>query len=375
MITRFLEEQLKNVSTDKAIVLLGARQAGKTTLIERVFGKGGDTLWLNGDDSDVRDLFENISSTRLKALIGEHKTLVVDEAQRIADIGLKLKLVTDAIPGVRLVASGSSSFDLANKLNEPLTGRKREFILYPISFGEMVAHHGLLDELRLLPHRLVFGYYPEVVSCPGEEREALHELSESYLYKDILTLEKIKKSERLTRLLKALAYQVGSQVSFSELSRLCGLDAKTVEKYITVLEQAYIIFRLASFSRNLRNELKASRKIYFWDNGIRNAVVADFRAAENRDDVGKLWENFVISERLKRNEYIRRFANCWFWRTQQQQEVDYIEELDGELRAWEFNWNPMAKLKHPKVFLSAYPDCSFEVIHRENIADFLLENP
>ncbi|MDR3295130.1 MAG: ATP-binding protein [Clostridiales Family XIII bacterium] len=372
MIHRILETAIRDsAGNGKAVILLGARQVGKTTLVRELFSAPG-TLWLNGDEPDVRAMFSEITSTRLRAVIGAHKTVVIDEAQRIADIGVKLKLITDQMPDVRLVATGSSSFDLARQVSEPLTGRKRTFRLYPLSFAEMAAHHGLMDETRLLPHRLVFGCYPEVVTSPGSERDALRELSDSYLYKDVLSWDRVKKSEKLTHLLRALAFQIGAQVSYAELAQLCGLDSKTVEKYVVILEQAFVIFRLGSFSRNLRNELKASRKIFFTDNGIRNAVIADFRPVENRDDVGKLWENFLISERFKRNHYAGNFANAWFWRTQQQQETDYLEEIDGRLAAYEFKWNPAAKAKKPKSFLEAYPNSSFEVVHRENFHAFVL---
>jgi predicted AAA+ superfamily ATPase len=235
----------------------------------------------------------------------------------------------------------------------------------------MVNHHGLLSETNLLPHRLIYGYYPDVVNSPGIERSLLQELSDSYLYKDILAFDKIKKSEQLTRLIRALAFKIGAQVSYTELGQICGLDNKTVEKYITILEHAFVIFRLGSYSRNLRNELKASRKIYFTDNGIRNALIADFRPMELRDDVGKLWENFLVSERFKQNEYTGSYANPWFWRTQAQQEIDYIEEKDGFLSAFEFKWNPTAKAKQPRAFQEAYPNSSFSVIHKNNFTDFL----
>jgi len=373
MIARTIEPVIRSaISSGKAVILLGARQVGKTTLATTLFGSQAGALWLNGDEPDVRALFENINSTRLRAIIGEAKTLVLDEAQRISDIGIKLKLITDQIKNVQLFATGSSSFNLANLINEPLTGRKRELVLYPLSFGEMVAYHGLLNETRLLEHRLVFGYYPEVVNSPGDERKVLNEISDSYLYKDILALDQIKKSEKMMRLLRALAFQIGSQVSFNEIGQLCGLDHKTIERYISVLEQAFVIFRLGSYSSNLRNELKHSRKIYFIDNGVRNSIIADYRPIELRDDIGKLWENFLVSERLKRNSYLENYANSWFWRTHQQQEIDYIEELDGRLYAYEFKWNPSAKPKRVKEFLAAYPDNSFHVVHRDNFDEFLL---
>jgi predicted AAA+ superfamily ATPase len=298
--------------------------------------------------------------------------VVLDEAQRIKDIGVKLKLITDQLPDIQLIVTGSSSFDLANQVNEPLTGRKWEYHMYPLSFAEMAAHHGLLDEKRLIPHRLVYGYYPDVVNHPGEEREILKLLSDSYLYKDILMWEQIKKPEKLVKLLQALAFQIGSKVSYSELGQTCGLDAKTIEKYIVLLEQCFVIFRLGSFSRNLRNELKNSRKIYFYDTGIRNAVIADFSIPETRRDTGALWENFLISERKKKLAYSHLWKNTWFWRTVSQQEIDYLEEGDGVLQAFEFKWNPGAKYKKPRTFLEAYPECTITLITPDNADEFLL---
>ena len=373
MITRAIEDRIhKEMSVGKkAVILLGARQVGKTTLLRSLFAESGEFLWLNGDTSNDRLLLTTQSVEQLRVVIGKHKGLVIDEAQRVQDIGIVLKLIIDNIPSLKVIATGSSSFDLSNRTSEPLTGRKRQFQLFPFSFSEMVQHHGLHSEKNLIPHRLIYGYYPDIVNSSGEERHLLQELSDSYLYKDILVLEKVKKSEQLTRLLRALAFQIGSQVSYTELGQLCGLDNKTVEKYITILEQTYVIFRLGSYSRNLRNELKASRKIYFTDNGIRNALIADFRSIELRDDVGKLWENFLVSERFKRNEYTQIYANPWFWRTQTQQEIDYIEEQDGQLSAFEFKWNPAAKIKQPKAFKEAYPNSSFTVIHRDNAEAFL----
>jgi hypothetical protein len=374
MVTRIIEDSIRTEISigRKAVILLGARQVGKTTLLRTLFAESGEYLWLNGDTLNDRLLLTTQSVEQLHAIIGKKKILVIDEAQRVPDIGIVLKLIIDNIPQLKVIATGSSSLDLSNRIAEPLTGRKRQFKLFPFSFSEMVQHHGILSEKNLIPHRLIYGYYPDIVNSPGEERQLLQELSDSYLYKDILALDKIKKSEHLTRLLRALAFQLGSQVSYTELGQLCGLDNKTVEKYITILEQTYVIFRLGSYSRNLRNELKASRKIYFIDNGIRNALIADFRPIKLRDDVGKLWENYLVSERFKRNEYSGSYANPWFWRTQAQQEIDYIEEKDGQLSAFEFKWSPTAKAKQPKAFQVAYPNSSFSVIHRDNVTDFLL---
>ncbi|MDP4272570.1 MAG: ATP-binding protein [Bacteroidota bacterium] len=373
MIERTLKKTIKDrLGKGKAIILMGARQVGKTTLLRELFPVSEETLWLNGDEMDVRALFEHITSIRLKYIFEGKRNVVIDEAQRIADIVLKLKLITDQIPGIQLIATGSSSFDLANKVNEPLTGRKWEYRMYPLSFAEMVLHHGLLDEKRLLPHRLVYGYYPDVVNNPGNEKEILKQLSDSYLYKDILMWEQIKKPDKLLKLLQALAFQVGSQVSYSELGQISGLDYKTVEKYIVLLEQCFVIFRLGSFSRNLRNELKTSKKIYFYDNGIRNALIADFSLAESRKDIGALWENFLVSERKKKLGYDMLWRNSWFWRTKEQKEIDYIEEGDGQLKTFEFKWNPGAKWKTPSRFLANYEGSTFDVIHPDNMEDFLL---
>ncbi len=368
-----LEKNIKDkLHKGKAIILTGARQVGKTTLLKDLFGNKDDSVWLNGDEPDVQIFFENISGTRLKAVFGNKRVVIIDEAQKIADVGSRLKLITDEIKNVQLIATGSSSFDLANKVNEPLTGRKWEYKMFPLSFAEMVNHHGLLEEQRMIPHRLVYGYYPEIVTHPGEEKELLKQLSDSYLYKDILMWEQIQKPDGLLKLLQALAYQVGSQVSYNELGQMCRLDSKTVEKYIILLEQIFVIFRLNSFSRNLRNELKFSKKIYFYDNGIRNSLINNFSQPENRQDTGALWENFLVSERMKHLHYTNRWSNCWFWRTKEQKEIDYIEEVDGELTACEFKWSPERKVKEPKQFLAAYPDARFKVIHRENADEFLL---
>ena len=373
MIKRWVESKIIDaLHKKKAAIIMGARQTGKTTILHQLFDNKSHVLWLSGDDAGVQSVLEHITSTRWRTIIGQNKTLIIDEAQYIENIGIKLKLITDQLPNIRLIATGSSSFDLANKINEPLTGRKREIMLFPLSFAEMTNHHGLLDERRLLPHRLVFGCYPEVVSNFGNEKEVLKELINSYLYKDILKWERIRKPDKIVKLLQALAFQVGQLVSYSELGQLCGLDSKTVEQYIILLEQSYIIFRLGAFRRNLRNELKNSRKIYFHDNGIRNALISNFNHIELRNDVGVLWENFMISERIKKLNNNNLWINNWFWRTQQQQEIDYIEERDGMISAFEFKWNPEAKIKKINLFSQAYPNSSLSVIHRDNYEDFLL---
>lgn len=358
----------------KAIMIMGARQVGKSTLLSEMFGGQKGVMWMNGDDADVRQLFSGMTSTRIRALLSGCRYLVIDEAQRIPDIGLRLKLITDQVSEVQVVATGSSSFELAARVGESLTGRKRTFRMFPLTYGEMVAHTNLLEEHRMLPHRMVYGYYPEVVTSQGDERAVLRELTDSYLYKDILMLDSISKPDRLIRLVQALAHQIGEQVSYNEVGQLVGLDPKTVERYVDVLEKCYIVFRVGSFSRNLRNELKMSRKIYFWDLGIRNAVIANFQQVENRADTGALWENFVISERMKRHCMQDDFINTWFWRTQQQKEIDLIEEADGQLSAFEFKWNPAKaqRTKVPDSFARAYPDAVFTVVSPDDIDDFLL---
>ena len=374
MIHRILEEKIQPLlGGNKAIIVMGARQVGKSTLLNQLLGENKNALWLNGDDIDVQNLFHEMSSTRMRALLGNNKFLVIDEAQRIPNIGLRIKLVTDQVSDVQVIATGSSSFELASKVNEPLTGRKREFKMFPLTFKEMVSNSNLLDELRMIPHRLVYGYYPEVVSNPGDEKNTLKELSDSYLYKDILSLDSISKPDKLVRLLKALALQIGSQISYNEIGNMISLDSKTVERYVDILEKSFIVFRLGSFSRNLRNELKASRKIYFWDLGIRNAIIGNLAQIENRTDAGELWENFAIAERLKQNAYQNSFAQSWFWRTQQQKEIDYIEEENGMIHAFEFKWNEhKARTKCPESFSTAYPDAFFQVITPKNIEEFLM---
>lgn len=374
MINRTIESYITPLlGGKKAIIIMGARQVGKSTLLHQMLGRRDDVVWMNGDDLDVQDLFANLTSTRMRAILGDKKLLVVDEAQRIADIGLRLKLITDQVPNVQVIATGSSSFELASKVNEPLTGRKREFKMYPLTFAEMVRHTQFLDEVRMIPHRMVYGYYPEVVSNPGDERAVLKELSDSYLYKDILSLDSINKPDKLVRLLKALALQIGSQVSYNEVGTLIGLDSKTVERYVDILEKSFIVFRLGTFSRNQRNELKSTRKIYFWDLGIRNAVIGNLAQVENRTDVGELWENFVIAERMKQNAYASSFVQSYFWRTRQQHEIDYVEEVDGQLHAYEFKWNERkAHCKCPDSFRTAYPEATFQVITPKNIEEFLM---
>ncbi len=373
MISRKLQENIaRDLSLGKAIVLLGARQVGKTTLLKNLGLEPSETLILNGDEPDVRELLSNVNSVRLKQIFGQKKNVIIDEAQLIPKIGSVLKLITDYIKDVRLFVSGSSSLDLSSEINEPLTGRKLEYYLFPLSFSELVDAHGLIEEKRNLPHRLVFGSYPEIVTSQGNEIPLLRNLANSYLYKDILSYGDINKPVVLDKLLKALALQLGSEVSYNELSQMVGADNGTVEKYIDLLEKAFIVFRVNAFNRNVRNEIKKGKKIYFMDNGIRNAIIGNFQPWELRTDQGALWENYIIGERIKKLRYDDFYGSYYFWRTTQQQEVDFIEETDGTIAAFEFKVGKKKNAKLPLTFSKAYPVSEFKLVTTSNVEDFLL---
>ncbi len=374
MVNRLQKDNIrKYLFKGKTIIIYGARQVGKTTLVEELTKDFAEnTLFLNGDDADIRELMTNISSTKLIPIIGNKKIVVIDEAQRIQETGLALKIIHDNFKDVQLIATGSSAFELASKINEPMTGRKFEFFLQPFSFEEMVNHHGFLDEKRLIEHRMIFGYYPDIALNMGEELKLLKSLASSFLYKDLLALEQIHKPSLLEKILKALALQIGNEVTFNELAQLLGSDKGTIEKYIDLLEKAYIIFRLNGLNRNVRNEIKKGRKIYFYDNGIRNAIIDNFSPVSSRQDRGGLWENFIISERHKFLINHDTDYQSFFWRTTQKQEIDYIEEKNNKLNAFEFKWNPKRKVILSKTFLNAYPDTDFQVISPDNIETFIL---
>lgn len=376
MISREIIQNIHSKLDDnKAIILMGPRQVGKTTLLKYLEKEMNiPSIWWNGDEPDIRRILTESTSTQLKGLIGEAKLLFIDEAQRIENIGLTLKLIVDSIPELKVIATGSSSFDLSNKINEPLTGRKWEFMMYPISEQELINHHGILEERRLLEQRLIYGFYPEIVTHSGQQQELLLELTNSFLYRDIFTLENIKKPINLERLVQALAFQIGQEVSINELAQTVGLDFHTVERYLSLLEKSYVIFQLSPFSRNLRNEMKKSRKIYFFDNGIRNSVIKQFNPIGMRNDQGALWENFLMAERLKVLEYNKIATNSFFWRNHAQQEIDYIEERNGEIHAFEFKWNPKAKIRFSKSFTNEYKPQITKGIHRENYLEFVLNS-
>lgn len=373
MIPRMLKEQVRtDLQKGKVIIIYGPRQSGKTTLVTDVAKSSGIRyLIMNGDEPDDREQLSNVTSAQLKALIGTSKLLIIDEAQRIENIGLTLKLIHDQIKGVQVIATGSSAFDLADKISEPLTGRKYVFHLYPFSFLEMSQYTSQSEEKRLIEHRMVYGYYPDVVTHKGEEMRTLALLSDSYLYKDLFAWEKIKKPSLLQKLLKALSLQLGNEVSFNELSKLIGADKETVERYIDALEKAFVIFTLPGFSRNVRTELRKGKKIYFIDNGIRNALISNFSPPGLRTDTGALWENFLISERRKLLAIHNPFRKSYFWRTVQQQEVDYLEEWNGRLYAYEFKWKKEGKDKFPTTFTKAYKESVCEQISAKNFDRFV----
>ena len=363
------------IGKGKVLLLIGPRQVGKTTLLKNILNSVSSEkkvqFW-NCDESDVRQFLSEANSAKLKSFVGNSDFIVIDEAQRVKDIGLTIKLLHDSFPNVQLAVTGSSSLDLSNSINEPLTGRKFEYNLFPFSTNELVNHTSMLEEMRLLKNRLVYGFYPDIVNNPGEEKEILTNIVNSYLYKDVFEFQDIRKSSVIEKLVQALALQVGSEVSFNELGNLLGIDTVTVQRYVDLLEKAYVVFHIRSYSRNVRNELKKSIKIYFYDNGVRNSVISNFSPVEIRSDIGALWENFLISERIKNNAYHNKHAKYYFWRTTQKQEIDFIEEVDQNLFAYEFKYNPKkANSKCPVTFSNNYPNVPFDVITSENYMDFV----
>ncbi|MDE6443634.1 MAG: ATP-binding protein [Muribaculaceae bacterium] len=358
----------------KAIIVLGPRQVGKSTMLERITAQREEpVLFLNCDDPDTRSLLTDINSTNLNLLIGKSRVIFIDEAQRVENIGLVLKMIVDRYKDVQLLVSGSSSLQLRSSINEPLTGRKYEYIMYPIASSELYESMGLVATRQLLNFRLIYGSYPEILTHNDEAAELLKSLTESYLYKDILDLENVRKPVVLKKILIALSLQVGSEVSFNEVAKTVGSDPKTVEKYVDLLEKCFVVFTLTGFNRNMRNELKKTKKIYFYDTGIRNAIIQNYAPVELRNDIGALWENFFISERIKYNSYSGRHVNYYFWRTTSQQEIDLIEEADGQLSIFEMKWNTdKSNVKLPVSFLETYHPAQTNVITPDNYLNFLI---
>lgn len=373
MIERAIYQQIiKNLFKGKAIIITGPRQVGKTTLLRAIMKESeSKVLFLNCDEPDIRPMLENASSTSLKALIGDNALILIDEAQRVKNIGLTLKLLVDNFKEKQIIATGSSALELADEINEPLTGRKREYHLYPFSTAEMVANTSVIQETRLLEQRMIYGFYPDIVNAPAEAQANLLDLGNNYLYKDVLSLQDVRKPALLERLLVVLALQIGNEISYTEIGQTIGTDNKTIDRYVELLEKCFVVFQLGGFSRNLRNEIKKGKKIYFYDNGIRNAIIKNFSPLSLRQDIGALWENFLVSERKKANHYANHYVNSYFWRTHQQQEIDMIEETGGKLYAWEFKWNEKVKVKIPASFIEAYPGSITGTVNRQNYMDFL----
>lgn len=371
MYTRSIQEKIKSrIDSGKAIIVTGPRQVGKTTLIESIL-ESHEYLLLNGDDPKTRTILEKANTEQIRRTLGNYRYVFIDEAQRIKGIGLTMKIITDRLKNVQLFASGSSSFDLSNKINEPLTGRKWEYQLFPISWEEYEHHHGFLHAEQSLENRLLYGFYPDVLNNTGSEVSILRNLVNSYLYKDILSYADIRKPEVLDKLVQALALQVGSEVNYSELAQTVSVDKNTVSKYIDILEKGYVIFKLSSFSRNIRNEIKTNKKVYFYDNGVRNMVIGNFNPLELRLDKGALWENFLISERVKQNAYKESLARTYFWRTKQQQEIDFVEDVGGEIFGYEFKWGKKNSRRVSKTFTEAY-NAITKIIDRDNFREFVI---
>lgn len=374
LITRKLKQQiLDRINQGKAIILIGARQVGKSTLFNEISKRlDGPILTLNCDNPETRDLLNEPSSYELKLLVGNNKVIMIDEAQRIYNIGMTLKRIIDQYPGTQLLITGSSSLELHNKLNEPLTGRKFEYYMYPLSSAELYDSTGLTGVKQLLDSRMIYGSYPDIITHPENAKELILSLSNSYLYKDILEMDSVRRPALLDKLLIALSLQIGSEVSYNEIAQTIGSDTKTVERYIDLLEKCFVVKKIDGLSRNMRNELKKSKKIYFYDNGVRNAIIQNFAPLKLRNDNGALWENFFIMERMKYNAYRNHSVNYYFWRTTSQQEIDLIEESDGVFTIFEMKWNPNRNATFPKSFLENYTVAASHIITPDNYLEFLL---
>jgi predicted AAA+ superfamily ATPase len=359
----------------KVTVLYGPRQVGKTTLAKDLLTDVSlRSKFVNADELIYRDALSSQNRQLLGEVLGDAELLVIDEAQRVPEIGLNLKILIDSFPHAVVLATGSASFELANQLNEPLTGRKLTFTLYPISYGEMCATIGDLETRSQLERWLIWGGYPAIVTTddPVLRGHLLGELVGAYLYRDILEMEGVRRSEKIVDLLRLLAFQIGHEVSIAELATNLALNRQTVEKYLDLLEKVFVIFRVGGFSRNLRKEITKNARYYFFDNGVRNSLLQNFNPVALRNDVGQLWENYLMVERRKTNQVAGRLVNTYFWRTHDQKEIDYIEEYGGKLYGYEFKWQPAEMRQAARLeFMSAYPNAELMTIHRQNFADFL----
>ena len=357
----------------KAILLTGPRQVGKTTLLNWLVNESElDYLHVTADDVHIRRVFHHPALSDLKRYLGAHELIFIDEAQRIKDVGLTAKLIVDQFPEKQLILSGSSAFELGQEINEPLTGRKWTYNLWPISWAEWESHKGSLFTDQDLSSRLIYGLYPDVLNYMEESDQVLYELVDSYLFKDVLSFGNLRKTDKILKLLQALAFQVGNEVVLREVAAHIGLDVKTVASYLDILEQAFVLFRLPSLSKNLRNEIKTNQKIYFYDNGVRNAIINDLSPFEMRNDKGAIWENFLMAERFKVLNYGKSRARRFFWRTKQQQEIDYVEEIGGKFYAYEFKWSPRKNVLFSKTFLRSY-EAETMVVRSDNFREFLAQ--
>ena len=373
-IERLLQTLLQNsLLPGKVVVLYGPRQVGKTTLAKALLQTiNRRTRYINADELLYRDALASQNRQTLDAVLADAEVLIIDEAQRVPDIGLNLKILIDNHPAITILATGSASFELANKVNEPLTGRKLTFTLYPLSYPEISQALGAFETRAALERWLIWGGYPEIVTSPTHLRERLlGELVGSYLFRDLLELEGIRRADRLVDLLRLLAFQIGHEVSLSELAANLSINRQTVERYLDLLEKVFVIYRVGGFSRNLRKEITKNARYYFYDNGVRNSLIQNFNGLALRNDVGELWENFLMTERMKAHEYAGHLVNRYFWRTYDQKEIDLIEEQGGKLSGFEFNWSGAVKKATVQEFLAAYPMAEVTTISQENFVDFL----
>lgn len=372
IIRKQLDYAFARLFKGKAFIIFGPRQTGKTTFVEQLLAKvDKKTLYLNGDDADVRETLAKPNAIQIGQMLGDYEVLFIDEAQRISDVGLLIKIIVDRFKNVQVIATGSSAFELSGKINEPLTGRKYEMMLLPFSYAELVTDTDFLTEERSLEQRLIYGSYPEIINDAQNAEEHLKLLADSYLYKDLFALEEVKKPLLFEKIVKALALQIGSEVNFSELAQLVKADQKTVDKYISLLEKSFVVFSLPAFAGNVRNEIKKNKKIYFYDTGIVNAITRNFNSLTNRNDVGALFENYMIAERMKFLHQNQLEADCFFWRTTQQQEVDYVEKTKDKLLAVEFKWSERGKNKIPTTFTQAYPEVETLILSKAERGSFL----
>lgn len=376
-IQRLISDQIKNkiLQSPKVVVVYGARQVGKTTLVNHLVSELPlRTLRIDAEDSRYTEVLSSKNVERLKSLLAGYQLVVIDEAQQIPEIGTTLKLIHDHIADVRVIATGSSSFDLSNKVMEPLTGRRWSYTLYPISYGELAKENNTFELDQRLDEALIYGAYPEILTTPSleEKKEYLNRLCSSYLFKDVLQIAQVRNSLKLQQLLKLLAYQIGSQVSLNELGTRLDMNRETVTRYIDLLEKSFVIFRLSGLSRNLRNEVTKMDKIYFYDLGIRNSIIDMLKPLNDRNDVGQLWENFLISERIKRNAYSGSRASTYFWRLSTGAEIDFVEEQEGKFHGFEFKWGNK-QAKPPASWGAGYPDSSFACINRNDYLSFITD--